>query len=312
DEVVDVRLSTVPTIHGEKIVMRVIQGGSNLITIDALGYDQRTHDALLAALSKPDGLVLVTGPTGSGKTTVLYAALHYLRTGRTNIVSVEDPVERTLPGVNQIPVNARAGANYASVLRSVLRQDPDVLMVGEVRDAEVASIIGQAAYTGHLVLSSLHTIDAPTAVTRLLNLGLEPFRIAESLSGILAQRLIRRLCPSCRTMDANGPAAGPGCPECNFTGWGDRIPVAELLVPTPEIRAIIGRNGSATEIRQAMRNTDMRTMRDRAQMLVAAGTTTEQEIARVIGAGDDDAECNSGARQTVLVADDDPVTRTLV
>ena len=309
---IDVRLSTLPTTFGEKIVMRLIDSESELQSIGTLGYDEQLLARFRRMLDRPDGLVLVTGPTGSGKTTVLYAALHYLRTGRTNIVSVEDPVERTLPGVNQIPLNARAGANYPSVIRSVLRQDPDVLMVGEIRDPEVAAIVGQAAYTGHLVLSSLHTIDAPTAVTRLLNLGLEPFRIAESLSGILAQRLIRRLCPSCRTNDGHGPAAGPGCPECNFTGWGDRIPVAELLVPTPEIRAIIGRNGSATEIRQAMRTAEMRTMRDRAQMLVAAGTTTEQEIARVIGAGDDESESGSGARQTVLVADDDPVTRTLV
>ena len=310
---IDVRLSTLPTTFGEKIVMRIIDSESELQSIGALGYDDQMVARFRRSLDRPDGLVLVTGPTGSGKTTVLYAALHYLRTGRTNIVSVEDPVERTLPGVNQIPVNAKAGASYASVLRSVLRQDPDVLMVGEIRDAEVAAIVGQAAYTGHLVLSSLHTIDAATAVARLLNLGLEPYRIAESLSAVVAQRLVRRLCPACRVITEGVPSAGTGCPQCNFTGWGDRLAVAELLTPTTEIRAIIARNGTAMEIRQAMKNAEIRSMRDRAQALVASGITTEQEISRVIGSEADGAEGTpTPTRQTILVAEDDLVTRTLV
>jgi type IV pilus assembly protein PilB len=310
---IDVRLSTLPTTFGEKIVMRIIDSESELQSIGTLGYDEQLVARLRRALDRPDGLVLVTGPTGSGKTTVLYAALHYLRTGRTNIVSVEDPVERTLPGVNQIPVNMKAGATYPSVLRSVLRQDPDVLMVGEIRDAEVAAIVGSAAYTGHLVLSSLHTIDAATAVARLLNLGLEPYRIAESLSAVVAQRLVRRLCPGCRVIGDGVPRAGAGCPQCNFTGWGDRLPIAELLVPTPEIRALISRNGTAMEIRQAMRDAEMRTMRERAQALIASGVTTEQEVSRVLGLEGEGTEATPiAAKPTVLVAEDDLVTRTLV
>jgi type IV pilus assembly protein PilB len=309
---VDVRLSTLPTTVGEKIVMRIIDSESELQSLGTLGYDEPFVAGLRGILDRPDGLVLVTGPTGSGKTTLLYAALHHLRSGRSNVVSVEASVERKLPGVNQIAVDARAGATYASVLRSVLRQEPDALMVGEIRDAEVASIVGQAAYRGHLVLSSLHTIDAATAVTRLLDFGLEPFRISESLSAILAQRLVRRLCPACRVVNDNGSAAGQGCAECNFTGWVDRIPVAELLVPTPDIRAVVARSGSAADIRQAMRSAEIPTMRDRAQMLVAAGTTTEQEIVRALGCEGDRSDMSTGARQTVLVADDDPVTRTLV
>ena len=193
---IDVRLSSLPTVDGEKLVMRVIDSGSPLQSLDQLGYDADTLVRLERALARPDGLVLVTGPTGSGKTTALYAALGHLRTGRTNIVSVEDPVERTVPGVTQIPVNARAGNTFPAVLRALLRQDPNVIMVGEVRDAEVAQIVGQAAYTGHLVLTSMHTVDTATAITRLTNLGLEPFKVAECLSAVLAQRLLRTPLPA--------------------------------------------------------------------------------------------------------------------
>src|SRR5947209_5789457 len=214
------------------------------------------------ALARPDGLVLVTGPTGSGKTTALYAALGFLRTGRTNIVSVEDPVERTVPGVTQIPVNARAGNTFPAVLRSMLRQDPNVIMVGEIRDTEVAQIVGQAAYTGHLVLSSIHTSDTATAITRLQNLGLEPYKIAESLSAVLAQRLIRTLCPHCRRVHdevesrrkaaehhvRSVPAsAGPGCSHCKETGYAGRLPVAELLTPSDMLRDAIVRGATSHE-----------------------------------------------------------------
>ncbi len=179
----DVRLSSIPTVDGEKIVMRVIDSANTPKALDQLGYDADTLARLERCLMRPDGLVLVTGPTGSGKTTALYAALDRVRTGQTNIVSVEDPVERTVRGVSQVPVNPKAGNTFAAILKSMLRQDPNVIMVGEVRDAEVAHIVGQAAYTGHLVLTSLHTTDAATAITRLMNLGLEPFKIAESLVG---------------------------------------------------------------------------------------------------------------------------------
>jgi type II secretory ATPase GspE/PulE/Tfp pilus assembly ATPase PilB-like protein len=265
---IHVRFSSLPTVDGEKLVMRVIDSHSPLQSLDRLGYDDDTLARFERALSRPDGLVLVTGPTGSGKTTALYAALGHLRTGRTNIVSVEDPVERTVAGVTQIPVNARSGNTFAAALRAVLRQDPNVIMVGEIRDEEVAQIVGQAAYTGHLVVSSMHTADVATAIARLTNLGLEPYKVAESLSAVLAQRLLRTLCPHCRRVagaldvrragpdrsPSSGPfSAGPGCPHCKHTGYTGRIPVAELLTPSHELRDAIGRGATAYEIRAAMR-----------------------------------------------------------
>ena len=240
-----------------------------------------------------------------------------MRTGRTNIVSVEDPVERTLAGINQIPVNMKSQQTFSSVLRSVLRQDPDVLMVGEIRDGEVAQIVGQAAYTGHLVLTSVHTIDSATAVTRLMNLGLEPYRIAESLTGILAQRLVRQLCPECRVVTRRGANVGPGCESCHSSGYVERVPVAELLTPNDDIRMVIARGATAVEIRQAMRQAGMPTMRDHGRQLVALGISSAEEITRVLGA-DEEAPAQEEAgevapkRQTVLIADDEPITRTLV
>jgi type IV pilus assembly protein PilB len=322
---IDVRLSTLPTIDGEKIVMRVIDSVSPLKTLDRLGYDADTTARLIKSLAKPDGLVLMTGPTGSGKTTALYAALGHLSTGRTNIVSVEDPVERTLPGVTQIPVNPRAGSTFATVLRSMLRQDPNVIMVGEIRDEEVAQIVGQAAYTGHLVLSSMHTVDAATAVTRLSNLGLEPFKIAESLSAVVGQRLLRTLCPHCRRQNSEFEAkragaaakvssvpasAGSGCRHCNQTGYQGRVPVAEILVPSDALRDTIARGATANEIRSAMRAAGCPTMRDRALELVASGVTSLAEVDRVLA--DDSVAAAARTKPRVLVTDDEPITRMLI
>jgi type IV pilus assembly protein PilB len=322
---IDVRLSTLPTVQGEKIVMRVIDSYSPMQSLDRLSYDDDTLERLRASLARPDGLVLVTGPTGCGKTTALYAALGHLRTGRTNIVSVEDPVERTVAGVTQIPVNPRAGNTFATVLRSLLRQDPNVIMVGEVRDEEVAQIVGQAAYTGHLVLSSMHTVDAATAVTRLANLGLEPYKIAESLSAVLAQRLLRSLCPSCKHVHDDTEArrlgeehrlpsipasAGSGCQHCNHTGFLGRVPVAEVLTPSDALRDAITRGATAHEIRAAMRAAGYPTMRDQALRLVAAGITSIEEVNRVLT--DDDHARAARERPRVLVTDDDAITRMLV
>ena len=324
---IDVRLSSLPTVDGEKLVMRVIDSHSPLQSLDHLGYDPDTLVRLERALSRPDGLVLVTGPTGSGKTTALYAALGHLRTGRTNIVSVEDPVERTVPGVTQIPVNARAGNTFPAVLRSLLRQDPNVIMVGEVRDAEVAQIVGQAAYTGHLVLTSMHTADTATAITRLTNLGLEPFKIAECLSAVLAQRLLRSLCPHCKKVNnefeahrlgaehhlAAVPAsAGPGCERCRHTGYGGRVPIAELLTPSDELRNAIVRGATAHEIRAAMRAGGTPNMRDHAMRLVADGVTSVEEVNRVLAEDVDGAQKTHRTRSRVLVTDDEPITRMLV
>jgi type IV pilus assembly protein PilB len=350
-EPVDVRLSTVPTIHGEKIVMRVIQGGSSLLTIDALGYDESTAKALIGALSKPDGLVLVTGPTGSGKTTVLYAALEFLKTGRVNIVTVEDPVERHIEGVTQIPVNARQGTTFATVLRSVMRQDPNIIMVGEIRDAEVADIVGQAAYTGHLVLSSLHTTDAASAITRLLNLGLQPFKVAESLNAVVAQRLLRKLCPHCSVKNDDESAkrlgrqhgiervrssVGRGCDQCKQSGYIGRIAVPEILLPDDAIRKSIRNGAGVGEIRAAMQASGHQSMRQRGLELVAEGVTSVEEVDRVLTAHGDEggdaraktpaadapapdaapkpaaAAAAAAGRRKVLIADDDRMTRLVL
>jgi type IV pilus assembly protein PilB len=323
---VDVRISTLPTVHGEKVVMRIVDGSGQLQTLDQLGYDEATTERLKRALKRPDGLILFTGPTASGKTTGLYASLNLLHDGRTNIVTVEDPVERYLDGVNQIQVDKAVGITFAQVLRSVLRQDPNVIMVGEIRDTEVAQIAGQAAYTGHLVLSSLHTIDAPSAVGRLLNLGLEPFRVSEILNAVFAQRLIRRLCPHCRVLldpaeaarqgEAHGIRAvtarpGAGCDQCRNTGYLDRVPVAETLVPDDAIRRLIRESASATDLRAAMRQAGFRSMRDVALDAVTAGTTSIEEVNRVL-ADDDSTRVRPRTKNRVLIVDDDRMIRMLV
>ncbi len=327
DANVDVRLSTLPTVHGEKIVMRIVDSRSPLQSLDALGYEAGTMERLRRALARPDGLILFTGPTASGKTTALYAALNELRTGRTNIVTVEDPVERYVPGVNQTAVNAKAGTNFAAVLRSVLRQDPNVIMVGEIRDPEVAQMVGQAAYTGHLVLSSLHTIDSAAAIGRLQNLGLEPFRIAESLVAVFAQRLVRQLCPSCkvaipeaeaRTLgEAHGISAvvsrsGHGCERCRQTGYVGRVPVAEVLTLDEALRAEVRGGSGERELRAAMRASGYRTMREAALDLVGAGLTSLEEINRVLADEDAPAAAEPRTRKHILIVDDDRTIRLLV
>lgn len=323
---VDVRLSTMPTLTGEKIVMRVIDMENTPKGLGDLGYDADTLARFERCLDRPDGLVLVTGPTGSGKTTALYAALERLCTGATNIVTVEDPVERTVRGVSQVPVNVRAGNSFAAILKSLLRQDPNVIMVGEVRDEEVAQIVGQAAYTGHLVLTSLHTTDAATAITRLMNLGLEPFKVAESLAGVLAQRLIRRLCPKCKQiypphearrrgqihrLSAIPAGAGDGCETCKHTGYAGRMPIAELLTPSQALRSTIAKGATAHQIRLGMRAAGLVSMRERALELVVAGITSIEEVNRVL-ASDEDPLPATGSQRRVLVAEDESITRMLV
>ena len=319
DREIDVRLSSLPTINGEKLVMRLIDSSTEPLKLPDLRYDPASEKRFEQALKRPDGLVLVTGPTGCGKTTALYAALHYLCDGHTNIVTVEDPVERRVKRVTQIAVNNSAGTTFATVLRSVLRQDPNVTMVGEIRDAEVAAIVGQAAYTGHLVLSSLHTIDTATAITRLINLGLEPFKVAESLNAIVAQRLLRRLCPRCRRTQGESTTAasvvGPGCVRCRQTGYVDRVAVAEVLVPTDTIRDVILAGSSAHAIRHAMQAAGLRTMRETALELVEQGITSLDEVDRVLGDGENTIEspvAETRERPRVLIADDDRMIRMLV
>ena len=307
--------------------MRVIDSHGAIQSLDRLGYDDNTLARLERVLARPDGLVLVTGPTGSGKSTTLYAALGHLCTGRTNIVSVEDPVERTVPGITQIPVNMRVGDTFPAVLRSLLRQNPNVIMVGEVRDAEVAKIVGEAAHTGRFVLASMQTVDTATAVTRLTNLGLEPFKLVECLSAVLAQRLLRSLCPHCKKSssasqtpqpDAEphvvvGPAsAGPGCVHCRHTSYAGRVPIVELLTSSVELRDAIMRGATAHDIRVAMRTAGTPNMRDHALRLVAAGVTSIEEVNRVLAEDVEGTPVTTRTRPRVLIADDEPITRMLV
>jgi type II secretory ATPase GspE/PulE/Tfp pilus assembly ATPase PilB-like protein/CheY-like chemotaxis protein len=306
---VDVRLSTVPTPAGEKLVIRVADKERQLLGLDALGYDADTLTRLTRALGQPSGLVLVTGPVASGKTTALYAALlHLQKQGRT-IVTVEDPPECTLRGINQITVNARTGSTLISAFQSAMTQQPQVLMVGELRDAEIAAMAWQAAQEGCLVLSSVRTLDSAAAVTHLLNLGLEPHRISECLKAILGLRLVRRLCPVCR--DRGGGAA---CDRCRSTGHLGIAPLAELLTPSDAIQAAIVR-GATMEIRRAMAAAGYPSIKDHATTLVNAGVTSREEVARVLGAdavAEPPAPAQAPMRKSVLIADDEPITRTLV
>lgn len=240
-----------------------------------------------ALLARPNGIVLVTGPTGSGKTTTLYAALSWLSTRRENIMTVEDPVEYEMPGISQTPVAPKIGLTFASALRAILRQDPDILMIGEIRDIETAQIAVQAALTGHLVLATLHTNDAASAVTRLLDMGVEPFLLSSTLHGVLGQRLVRQLCDSCKRGTPGGlfePAA-QGCPQCNATGYRGRLGVYELMVVTPEIQSAIKQGEDAPEIRRLALQAGLVEMAQDANRWLAAGQTSEQEVARVVMLG---------------------------
>lgn len=323
---VDVRFSSVPTVDGEKLVMRVADSRSALRSLDQLGYGADVLLLLNQALARPDGLVLVSGPAGSGKTTTLYGALDALRVRGADIVTVEDPVERQIPGITQIPVNGRAGATVAGVLRSVSRQAPRVMMASEIRDAEVAALLGDAACAGHLVFSSLQTSDAGASIGRLLNLGVEPFKVAEGLSLVIAQRLVRRLCTHCRIVHGEfearrlgeehqtprvGASAGPGCPACRFTSYLGQLVVAEALAPDSALREVIARGAQAGELRAALRAAGLVTMRERGLHYVAGGVTSIQELNRVL-AVEEQAAARHPESGRVLVAEDDAITRMLV
>lgn len=297
DRQVDVRVSTLPALHGESVVLRLLDKEAGRIDLEELGMAGDTLHRFSAIIHKPHGIVLSTGPTGSGKTTTLYAAVDRIRTGREKIITVEDPVEYELPGVPQVPVNEKVGLTFASALRALLRQDPDIMLVGEIRDQETADIATHAALTGHLVLSTLHTNDAATALTRLVDLGIAPYLVASTVEAVLAQRLVRRICQNCRRpvgltpeqQTALGPSrdglqeafAGEGCSECRGTGFRGRTGIYELLVMDEDLRAAVQEDASASKLEKLGLARGMRLLKDDGVRLVREGVTTVEEVLRV-------------------------------
>lgn len=269
---IDVRVSCVPIIHGENVVMRLLDSGSVILGLDQLGFSGEMMEKYKKLLQHPHGIILVTGPTGSGKTTTLYTSLNILNTPDKNIITVEDPVEYRLAGVRQIQVNPQADLTFANGLRAILRQDPDIIMVGEIRDLETAEIAIQAALTGHLVFATLHTNDAPGAITRLLDMGLESYLISSSVVGVIAQRLVRIFCKDCK---------GKGCKVCLNTGYKGRRGIYELMIPDEQIRKLIADKAALDEIRQAVLKTGMKTMREDGLEKVGKGLTSQEEVLRV-------------------------------
>ncbi|MBI5789431.1 MAG: type II secretion system ATPase GspE [Candidatus Schekmanbacteria bacterium] len=294
---IDLRVSTIPTIHGESVVMRILDRSSTLLELTDLGFPESTRQKFETLIRKPHGIVLVTGPTGSGKTTTLYAALCKLNSPDKKIITVEDPIEYQINGINQIQVKPKIGLTFSSGLRSIVRQDPDIMMVGEIRDLETAEIAIQSALTGHMVFSTLHTNDAPGAITRLLDMGVEHYLAASCLEGVLAQRLVRVICPSCKEKTLMEKQAltdmgfkvsnditickGRGCRECNFTGYRGRIGIYEMLVVNEEIRQLILEKTSASVIRHKALSQGMLTLLDDGWHKVMAGSTTLEEVLRV-------------------------------
>jgi type IV pilus assembly protein PilB len=301
----DVRVAVLPTVEGEQVVMRLIDKSRKTPTLESLGLSQAMRERLEAIIDKPTGALLVTGPTGSGKSTTLYAAIAQISSPEIKAITVEDPVEYRLNGINQVQINVKAGLTFAGALRSILRSDPDVVMVGEIRDGETAKIAIEAALTGHFVLSTLHTNDAPGALTRLNEMGVEPFLTGSAVTAVLAQRLARKLCTNCCELymptheDLIAARISPdvaasregmafyrsvGCPRCNRTGYKGRIGIYQLLVMTDELEALAAANAPRDEIQRAAMADGMRTLWDDGLAKVAAGLTSVEELARVVSA----------------------------
>ncbi|HXF45644.1 MAG TPA: type II secretion system ATPase GspE [Burkholderiaceae bacterium] len=279
---VDVRVSTLPTGHGERVVLRLLEKDLSRLTLENLGMSDRTLKKFDELIHQPHGIILVTGPTGSGKTTTLYAAIRRLDHATTNIMTVEDPIEYDLEGIGQTQVNPKIELDFARALRAILRQDPDVVMIGEIRDLETAQIAVQASLTGHLVLATLHTNDAASAVTRLIDMGIEPFLLSSSLLGVLAQRLVRKLCPHCKAPEPNGQGfRAVGCAQCGQTGYTGRTGIYELLTVDDELRLLVHNAANDTDIRKYAERIGMVPMRSDALRWVAAGVTSMEEVLRV-------------------------------
>jgi type IV pilus assembly protein PilB len=293
----DIRVSCLPSFFGEKVVLRLQLASGLTRTMNELGMREWEKDVFKRILSNPNGIILVTGPTGSGKSTTLYTALSTLNKEDVNIITVEDPVEASIAGINQVQVNPKADLTFATALRSILRQDPDIIMIGEIRDGETASIAVQASITGHLVVSTLHTNSSAATVTRLIDMGVEPFLLADSLVGVVAQRLVRRLCTACRkprpaTESEKAVLGIPqteeltlyepgGCPLCGETGYFGRVGVYEIMDISPAIRRIISARGTTEELRDAAAAEGMHTLRRSASEYVIEGITTINEMLKV-------------------------------
>ncbi len=296
---IDFRVSTIPTIHGESIVLRILDKGSIVLDIEKLGFPEDILTEFKEMIQRPHGIILVTGPTGSGKTTTLYCALEKINSPDKKIITVEDPVEYQLRGVNQIQVKPSIGLNFANALRSIVRQDPDVILIGEIRDAETADIAIHSALTGHLVFSTLHTNDAPSAITRLIDMGMEDYLLSSTIIGVLAQRLVRTACPHCRVStepnvailkemrgDGWDPSNLPlfdvkGCPNCSYTGYWGRTGIFEFFKVTEEIQRLILEKKGSHILKEVARKRGMRTLREDGWAKVRAGVTTVSEVLRV-------------------------------
>ncbi|MBO0440843.1 GspE/PulE family protein [Candidatus Enterococcus ikei] len=291
---VDLRVSVLPTIYGEKVVIRIIDMSSGLRGLDEFNFDKDVLNGIKELLKQPHGIFLVTGPTGSGKSSTLYAALNELNQPNVNIITVEDPVEYQLDGVNQVLVNSDIGLDFAAGLRSILRQDPNVVMVGEIRDAETAEIAIRASMTGHMVLSTLHTNDSIATVSRLIDMGIDSFLVANALTGVLSQRLVRTICPNCKVeepatieeiefLEKNNVYVdhlyrGTGCKKCNMTGFKGRVAIQELFIITPDARLVISRNGEANELAAVAKRNGMKKLLDDGLDKVVRGFTTISEV----------------------------------
>jgi len=292
----DLRVSSLPTSHGESIVMRILDGQTLRIGLGELGFMDDDRAAFERLIAQPDGIVLVTGPTGSGKTTTLYSCLHAINQPDRKMITVEDPVEYQLSGINQVPVRTEVGMTFAAALRAMLRQAPNIVMLGEIRDAETAEIAIHASLTGHMVFSTLHTNDAPGAITRLIDIGVKPFLVATSLRGVLAQRLVRKICPDCAQphtpsaaelhllgigeKEARGATfrRGTGCPKCHYTGYRGRMGIFELLRVDETMQQLVHAGASASKLRSYARQAGMRSLREDGRRKVLAGLTTTEEV----------------------------------
>ena len=290
DRPIDIRVSSIPTIYGEKIVLRILDRGAVVLDLNQMGFEPKQLELMRRAVNSPYGLVFLTGPTGSGKTTTLYAILNEVKSSTKNIITIEDPVEYKLEGINQVQLKPEIGLTFASALRSFLRQDPDIMLVGEVRDLETAQICIRSALTGHLVFSTLHTNDAPSAVSRLVDIGIEPYLLAPSLLLIVAQRLIRKLCPDCKEAYEPTPEEQKniklkaeliyktkGCAKCNQLGYKGRTCIAEVMSINEEIKTLVSQGAAFQKIRDAAKASGMQTLHESAIRKAEEGITSLEE-----------------------------------